>query len=418
MAGTASVEGLLRRCAPQALGAVARRHPDFAAAEDAVQEALLAAAQQWPGDGVPDNPVGWLVRVAVRRLADEIREVTARRRREEAAVARDQRPPDDVEQHDDTLTLMLMCCHPALSPSGAIPLTLRAVGGLTTREIAAAFLMPEASMAQRISRAKATLRACEVPFAMPAPDDVARRLALVRRVLYLLFNEGYATSAGPDLVRRDVTCEAIRLTRLLHAAVPDDAETTGLLALLLLTEARRAARSGPHGELIPLTDQDRSQWDRTLIIEGVRLATQALRAPGPAGEHTLQACIAVLHDQAPSFEATDWTHVLALYDRLHALTGSPVVALHRAVAVAMVHGPGRGLAALEGLAGPLGKSHRLPAVRAHLLELDGRPLDAVEAYRHAAAAATNLREREYLTLRAARLTDAGTAGVSAADELG
>ncbi|WP_258725756.1 RNA polymerase sigma factor [Cellulomonas sp. NS3] len=399
---TTDVEGLLRRCAPQALGAVARRHADFAAAEDAVQEALLAAAQQWPRDGVPDNAVGWLVRVAARRLADEHREVTARRRREEVAAARDQRPPDDVEQHDDTLTVMLLCCHPALTPAAAIPLTLRAVGGLTTREIAAAFLVPEATMAQRISRAKATLRASDVPFAMPAPDDVPRRLALVRHVLYLLFNEGYATSAGPDLLRVDVTGEAIRLTRLLHAAVPDDAEVTGLLALLLLTEARRPARSGPHGELVPLAEQDRSLWDRALVVEGVRLATDALRAGRP-GEHTLQACIAVLHDQAPSSGATDWPQVLALYDRLLALTGSPVVALHRAVAVAMVHGPARGLAALDGVAERLGSGHRLHAVRAHLLELDGRPRDAVDAYRHAAAAATNLREREYLTLRAARL---------------
>ena len=399
---SADVEGLLRRCAPQALGAVARRHPDFAAAEDAVQEALLAAAQQWPRDGVPDNPVAWLVRVAVRRLADEHREVTARRRREEVAAARDQRPPDDVEDHDDTLTVMLLCCHPALTPAAAIPLTLRAVGGLTTREIAAAFLVPEATMAQRISRAKATLRASDVPFAMPAPTDVPRRLALVRHVLYLLFNEGYATSAGPELVRVEVTGEAIRLTRMLRAAVPEDPEVTGLLALLLLTEARRPARSGPHGELVPLADQDRSLWERALIVEGVRLATDSLRAGHP-GEYTLQACIAVLHDQAPSTAATDWPQVLALYDRLHGLTGSPVVALHRAVAVAMVHGPSRGLAALDGRADRLGGGHRLHAVRAHLLQLDGRPRDAVGAYRLAAAAATNLREREYLMLQAARL---------------
>ena len=399
---SADVEGLLRRCAPQALGAVARRHPDFAAAEDAVQEALLAAAQQWPRDGVPDNPVAWLVRVAVRRLADEHREVTARRRREEVAAARDQRPPDDVEDHDDTLTVMLLCCHPALTPAAAIPLTLRAVGGLTTREIAAAFLVPEATMAQRISRAKATLRASDVPFAMPAPTDVPRRLALVRHVLYLLFNEGYATSAGPELVRVEVTGEAIRLTRMLRAAVPEDPEVTGLLALLLLTEARRPARSGPHGELVPLADQDRSLWERALIVEGVRLATDSLRAGHP-GEYTLQACIAVLHDQAPSTAATDWPQVLALYDRLHGLTGSPVVALHRAVAVAMVHGPSHGLAALDGLADRLGGGHRLHAVRAHLLQLDGRPRDAVGAYRLAAAAATNLREREYLMLQAARL---------------
>jgi RNA polymerase sigma factor (sigma-70 family) len=399
---TTDVEGLLRRCAPQALGAVARRHADFAAAEDAVQEALLAATQQWPLDGVPDNPVGWLVRVAARRLVDEQREVTARRRREEVAAARDQRLPDDVEQRDDTLTVMLLCCHPALTSTAAIPLVLRAVGGLTTREIAAAFLVREATMAQRISRAKATPRASDVPFAMPPPDDVPRRLALVRHVLYLLFNEGYATSAGPDLVRVDVTGEAIRLARMLHAAVPDDAEVTGLLALMLLTEARRPARSGPRGELVPLAEQDRSLWDRGLILEGVRLATDALHAGRP-GEHTLQACIAVLHDQAPSSGSTDWPQVLALYDRLLTLTGSPVVALHRAVAVAMVHGPAPGLAALDGLAERLPRGHRLHAVRAHLLELDGRPRDAVDAYRHAAAAATNLREREYLTLQAARL---------------
>lgn len=404
---TPDVEGLLRRCAPQALGAVARRHDDFAAAEDAVQEALLAAAQQWPRDGVPDNPVGWLVRVAVRRLADEHREVTARRRREEADFARDQRPPDDVEQHDDTLLLMLLCAHPALTPAAAIPLTLRAVGGLTTREIAAAFLVPEATMAQRISRAKAALRAADAPFARPPAEDLPRRLAAVRHVLYLMFNEGYATSAGPELLRVDVTREAVRLARMLHAAVPDDAETTGLLALLLLTDARRPARTGPVGELVPLAEQDRARWDRGAILEGVRLATAALGA-GRAGEYTLQACIAALHDQAPSFERTDWPQVLALYDRLLALTDNPVVALHRAVAVAMVHGPASGLAALDGLgeqlSGRFGAGHRLPAVRGHLLELDGRPRDAVAAYRQAAAAATNARERDYLTLRAARLT--------------
>ncbi|MBX9243314.1 RNA polymerase sigma factor [Actinotalea ferrariae] len=405
---TTDVEGLLRRCAPQALGAVARRHQDFAAAEDAVQESLLTAAQTWPRDGVPDNPVGWLVRVAVRRLADEHREVTARRRREEVAFARDQRPADDVESHDDTLLLMLLCAHPALTPGAAIPLTLRAVGGLTTREIAAAFLVPEATMAQRISRAKAALRDADAPFAMPPTEDLPRRLRAVRHVLYLMFNEGYATSAGPELLRVDVTGEAIRLARLLHAALPDDAETTGLLALLLLTEARRPARTGPHGELVPLAEQDRRLWDRALVLEGVRLATSALgagRAAGGhgAGEYTLQACIAAVHDQAPSSAATDWGQVLALYDRLHALTDNPVVALHRAVAVAMVHGPAHGLAALDGLGDRLGRGHRLPAVRAHLLELDGRPRDAVEAYRQAAAAATNLREREYLTMKAARL---------------
>ena len=402
MTQAADLGGVLRTCAPQALGAVARRHGDFAGAEDALQEALLAAARTWPEAGIPDNPVGWLVRVALRRLADEHREVTARRRREEAVALQDRRPAEGVEDRDDTLLLMLLCCHPALRPSAAIPLTLRAVGGLTTREIAAAVLVPEASMAQRISRAKATLRAADAPFSLPPPEDVPRRLDAVRHVLYLLLNEGHTTSAGPELLRVDLTQEALRLLRMLHAAVPDDAEVTGLLALALLTEARRPARTGAHGELVPLGEQDRALWDRDLVLEGVRLVTRALRA-GPAGEYTLQACIAALHDQAESSASTDWPQVLALYDRLLGLRPSAVVALNRAVALAMVDGPAHGLAALEGLDRPLGAGHRLHAVRAHLLELDGRPRDAVDAYRRAAGAATNLREREYLTMRAARL---------------
>jgi RNA polymerase sigma factor (sigma-70 family) len=384
------VESLLRELAPRALGAVVRRYGDFAEAEDAVQEALLAAAQEWPS-ALPASPLGWLVTVASRRLIDEIRKSDARRRREDTAALRDL--PADVPETDDVLVLLFLCFHDALSPRLAIPLTLRAVAGLTTREIAAAYLMPEASMAQRISRAKTALRGER--FALP--DDVSARVQSVLEVLYLLFNEGYASSSGPDLARVDLSGEAIRLTRLLHSQLPGHAEAAGLLALMLLTDARRPARTGSRGELIPLAEQDRTLWDRRRITEGMTLLTAALRRR-EVGEYQLLASIAGLHDQAGSHEQTQWADIASLYGLLERMTGNPVVTLNRAVAVAMVEGPQAGLKILDGLDLD---THRLHAVRAHLLETADDPAAAARAYRVAAARTTSVRERDYLTMRAA-----------------
>jgi RNA polymerase sigma factor (sigma-70 family) len=398
----AGTEGLLRELAPRVLGAVLRRYGHFADAEDAVQEALVAAATSWPAAGVPDNPLGWLIRVASRRMADRYRTDEARRRREDLAASWSITPPDPAPGHDDTLVLMFMCCHPSLTPASAIPLTLRAVGGLTTREIAAAFLVPEATMAQRISRAKAGLKASEEPFSLPSADERAERLRSVLHALYLLFNEGYATSSGPDLARTDLSGEAIRLARAVHAALPDDPEASGLLALMLLTDARRAARTTPDGELVPLAEQDRTRWDRRLIAEGVALITAALRR-GQMGEYQAQAAIAAVHDQAAGHAATAWPEILSLYGVLERMTGNPMVSLNRAVAAAMVHGPAAGLTLLEEVGGRLGDHHRLHSVRAHLLEMAGDTASAVAAYRAAASGTTNLRERDYLTTRAARL---------------
>jgi len=413
--GASATEDLLRELAPQVLGAVTRRSGDFAAAEDAVQEALLAAATRWPADGTPDNPLGWLIRVAARRLTDQYRSEDARRRREVLAAswslntAAGPVPGEADAARDDTLILMFMCCHPSLTPGSAIPLTLRAVGGLTTREIAAAFLVPEPTMAQRISRAKATLKASGEPFTLPPPDQRAGRLASVLHVLYLLFNEGYASSGGPDLARSDLSGEAIRLARGLRASLPGDPEVTGLLALMLLTDARRPARTGPGGELIPLAEQDRSGWDRPLITEGTTLITGALRH-GALGEYQLQAAIAAVHDQAPSHAGTDWAQILALYGLLERMTGNPMVTLNRAVAAAMVEGPAAGLALLDGVRGPLGGHHRFHAVRGHLLEIAGDGAGGAAEFRAAAAGTANLRERHYLTAKAASLAASGTAG--------
>jgi len=395
-------EGLLRELAPQVLGAVARRYGAFAAAEDATQEALLAAATGWPVDGVPDNPLGWLVRVASRRMADRYRSEKARRQREDLAASWSLTPPDPAPGRDDSLILMFLCCHPSLTPASAIPLTLRAVGGLTTREIAAAFLVPEATMAQRISRAKGKLKASAEPFSLPAPAERPERLRSVLHVLYLLFNEGYATSGGPDLARTDLSGEAIRLARGLRAALPDDPEVTALLALMLLTDARRPARTGPDGALVPLAEQDRSRWDRRLIVEGVALITEALRR-GPMGEYGAQAAIAAVHDRALRHADTNWSEILALYRVLERMTANPMVTLNRAVALAMVDGPVAGLAVLDGLEDRLGDHHRLHAVRAHLLELAGDTKAAVVEFRAAADRTANLRERNYLTTQAARL---------------
>jgi RNA polymerase sigma factor (sigma-70 family) len=398
-------EGLLRDLAPRALGAVVRRYGHFADAEDAVQEALLAAASAWPADGMPDDPLAWLIRVASRRMADTYRRDDARRRREELAASWSLTPPGPVPAHDDTLILMFMCCHPALTAASAIPLTLRAVGGLSTREIAAAFLVPEATMAQRISRAKARIKASEEPFRLPPPGTGGERMRSVLHVLYLIFNEGYTASSGPDLARTDLSGEAIRLARAVHAAVPADGEVTGLLALMLLTDARRPGRTGADGELVPLAEQDRARWDRALITEGVTLITEAL-SRGQVGEYQVQAAIAAVHDQAPSHAATDWPEILALYGLLERMTGNPMVTLNRAAAAAMAHGPGAGLALLDGLDGRLGDHHRLHSVRAHLLEQAGDTRAAIAEFQAAAASTTNVREQHYLTTKAARLSTA------------
>ena len=395
----ARVEDLLRPLAPQVLGALVRRYGHFDACEDAVQEGLLAASQQWPRDGVPDNPRGWLVTVASRRLTDQLRSDEARRRREDATA--EQVAPEALD-HDDTLTLLFLCCHPSLSAPSQLALTLRAVGGLTTGEIARAFLVPEATMGQRISRAKATIKAAGATFDLPA-EEQAERLRVVLQVLYLVFNEGYTTTSGPDLVRTDLTAEAVRLTREVHRLRPDDGEVAGLLALMLLTDARRAARTAPDGSLVPIDEQDRSRWDQSLIAEGVALVTDAL-ARTRLGPYQVQAAIAAVHDEAPSPEATDWEEVLALYGLLERLAPSPVVTLNRAVAVAEVHGSAAALDLLASLDDErITDHHRFHAVRAHLLERTGDVAGARAEYLQARAGTTNLPEQRYLTMRAARL---------------
>ncbi|NUS45435.1 MAG: RNA polymerase sigma factor [Mycobacteriaceae bacterium] len=397
----AGVEDLLRELAPQVLGVLARRYGNFDAAEDAVQEALIAAAQQWPDEGLPDYPRAWLIRVGARRLTDAARSEAARRNREAVAFQQDL-PDSEAADHDDTLQMFFLCCHPVLSPSSAIALTLRAVGGLSTEAIAAAFLVPEATMAQRISRAKQRLKNAGLPISMPHDLELRMRLGSVLRVLYLIFNEGYTATAGSELHRTDLSGEAIRLARTLRLLRPDDSEVTGLLALMLLTDARRPARTGPSGELIPMTEQDRTAWNRDLILEGTTLTTRTL-AGGLRGPYQIQAAIAVLHSQAASAETTDWPRILALYDRLASLSANPVVSLNRAVAVAMVHGPAAGLADLADLDAELADSHRLHAVRAHLYEMAGDPVQAVAHYIAAAHRTTSVPEHHYLTLRAARL---------------
>jgi RNA polymerase sigma factor (sigma-70 family) len=396
------VERLLRGLTPHVVGHVARRYGSFDDAEDAVQEALVAAAMQWPGEGLPEDPRGWLIAVATRRMNDRLRSDSARRRREELAVLREPAPPSPVTDVDDSLALLFLCCHPALTPATAIPLTLRACGGLTTAEIARAFLVPEGTMAQRISRAKQRIKASGVPFAMPAGEEWADRLRSVLHVLYLIFTEGYAASTGPEVARSELSAEAIRLTRLLHASLPDDPEVAGLLALMLLNEARRPARTGPRGELVPLDEQDRSRWDSALIAEGVALLTEALPS-GAVGEYQLQAAIAAVHDEATTAADTDWPQILALYGLLERMTDNPVVALNRAVALAMVDGPSAGLATLNGLEDRLSGHHRLDAVRGHLLEMSGEHEAAITHYRAAAGRTTSMAERDYLTARAARL---------------
>lgn len=416
-------ESLLRTLAPQVLGVLARRTGDFPAAEDAVQEALILASEHWAADhwprgGVPDNPRGWLIQTAHRRWLDQVRSESARRQREATAALLEPPPPDgpgpgedpdeDTVQHeDDELALVFLCCHPALSPASAIPLTLRAVGGLTTAEIAAAFLVPEATMAQRITRAKQRIKATGATFRLPPPGERTELLRSVRHVLYLMFNEGYTASSGPVLNRADLSDEAIRLARLLHrvaqgGAVPDDAETEGLLALMLLTDARRPARTAAHGRSVPLEEQDRAKWDFQRIAEGKALLAAAI-ARRSVGEYQLQAAIAALHDEAATAEATDWPQILALYSLLERMTGNPVVTLNRAVATAMVHGPAAGLSALESAEPALKGHHHVDVVRAYLLELSGDRAAAAACYAAAAARATSVPERDHLTKKAAEL---------------
>ena len=406
------VEDLLRQFAPQVLGSLVRRYGHFDLAEDAVQEALLAAALQWPEQGIPENPRGWLITVAVRRLTDELRSDEARRRREERAAAELPRehvePPPDPEQvpagEDDTLTLFFLCAHPALSPASQLALTLRAVGGLATAEIARAFLVPDATIAQRISRAKQQIKASRIPFKLPAESERAERLTVVLHVLYLIFNEGYTASSGPDLQRGELTSEAIRLAREVRRLLPDDGEVAGLLALMLLTDARRAARTRADGSLVPLAEQDRERWNGSYIEEGVALVTDAL-ARSPLGPYQLQAAIAAVHDEAAQAADTDWPQILVLYELLERISPNPMVTLNHAVAVAMVKGPQAGLELLGPLDDDrrLAEHHRLDAVRAHLLEMAGDRAAARSSYRRAARRTTSLAERGYLEARANRL---------------
>jgi RNA polymerase sigma factor (sigma-70 family) len=394
-----SVEGLLRELAPQALGAVVRRYGHFDTAEDAVQEALIAAATQWPRDGVPDHPRGWLIAVAARRLTDLLRAEQARQRREDTWTLA---PAAHSEDADDTLILLFMCCHPALPAAQQIALTLRSVAGLTTQEIARAFLVPEPTMGQRISRAKQRVKASGVPFRMPA--DHEERLAAVLRVLYLIFTEGYASTAGPSIYRTELSREAVRLTRIVRRLMPRHGEVAGLLALMLLTDARRDARVSQDGALIPLADQDRSRWDAALIEEGVALITAALPV-GPSGPYQLQAAIAAVHDEAGTAADTDWPQIVALYEVLLSMTDSPMAALNHAVAVAMATGPAPALTLVDGLATDkrLADHHRLHSVRAHLLEMTGDIDGALTAYRLAAGRTQSLQEQRYLTAKASAL---------------
>ncbi|MDZ5444341.1 DUF6596 domain-containing protein [Micromonospora sp. 4G57] len=406
-----TVEDLLRSLAPQVLAVLVGRHGQFYACEDAVQEALLAAAVQWPEQGVPEHPCSWLVTVASRRLTDEWRSERARRDREVAVALREPgyaavAPPADEEPPagDDTLKLLFLCCHPALTVPAQVALTLRAVGGLSTAQIARAYLVPEATMSQRIRRAKQRIEATGARFVLPSAADRDARLGAVLHVLYLVFNEGYTASSGPDLHRAELTGEAIRLTRELRRLLSDDGEVTGLLALMLLTDAHRAARTGPGGELVPLAEQDRSRWDRAAIAEGVALVTEALTW-SPPGPYQVQAAIAAVHAEAPSAAETDWRQIVALYRLLARIAPNPMVTLNQAAAVAMVDGPRAGLALLAPLDADerTAGHHRLAAVRAHLLELASEATAARAAYLAAARGTTSLPERRYLEVRAARL---------------
>ena len=398
------IEDLLRELAPQVLGTLVRRHGQFDTCEDAVQEALLAASMQWAEAGIPVSPRSWLVTVASRRLVDAWRSESARHRREQTAAALELPGQGQASNQDDTLTLLFLCCHPSLSVPSQLALTLRVVGGLTTAEIASAFLVPEATMAQRISRAKQSIKSAGLRFDLPPEPERAERLRVVLHVLYLVFNEGYTTSSGPALHRADLTTEALRLARMLSQLMPDEGEVVGLLALMLLTDARRAARTTADGSLVPLAEQQRDLWNADQVAEGIALVARTLGAV-PIGPYQVQAAIAAVHDEAPSAEDTDWPQILALYQVLERVSPGPVVTLNRAVAVAMVHGPRAGLALLGTLDGDerMAHTHRLEGVRGHLLELAGDTAAARECYQRAARMTASAPEQRYLALRAAKL---------------
>ncbi|MGI5205157.1 RNA polymerase sigma factor [Spirillospora sp. CA-108201] len=409
------VEHLLRTEAPQVLGALVRRFGRFDVAEDAVQEALLAAGRDWPVRGVPADPRSWLIRIGYRRMVDLLRSDQARRRREYEAGMAEQAMGDPArhagppQEADDSLTLLMLCCHPALSTTSQVALTLRAVGGLTTAEIAHAHGTSEATMGTRISRAKQRLARAGARFTPPAAADRDARTAAVMQVLYLIFNEGYTATAGRELARVDLTGEAIRLTRMLHASLPDDAEATGLLALMLLTDSRRRARTGADRELVPLDEQDRARWDPALIREGTELIDGVWNR-GAAGPYRLQAAVASVHAAAASPEETDWPQIAMLYLWLERLTPTAPVRLSRVVAVARAYGPVRGLALLDDLNGrhhldrdPLTRQ-RERAVRAHLLQMTGDTASAAALYRQAAELTGNEVEQRYLLGKADRLT--------------
>lgn len=406
-----AVEDQLRALAPRVLGVLVRRYGQFTACEDATQEALIAAAGQWPVDGLPESPQAWLVTVAQRRLIDQFRAESARREREELVALEGETDPvaaadagTSGEEEDDTLTLLFLCCHPALSAGSQLALTLRAVGGLSTAQIAAAFLVPEATMAQRISRAKASIKSGGAAFVLPDGPERTERLRVVLHVLYLMFTEGHVATSGADLQRAELTAEAIRLARAVHALLPGDGEVSGLLALLLLTDARRAARASVDGALVPLAEQDRTRWDGARIAEGVALIEAALQGPG-LGPYQLQAAIAAVHAEARTADETDWPQILALYELLERVAPNPMFTLNRAVAVAMVNGAAAGLALVATLDADarVAGHHRVASVRAHLLELAGDGTRARAAYLAAARGTTSLPEQRYLQARAARL---------------
>ncbi len=394
------IEPLLRELTPRVLSALVRRYGDLALCEDAVQEALLAAALQWPRDGTPANPTGWLITAASRRRIELWRSDSARLRRERSVALLAPTDSSSAPAEDDTLTLFLLCAHPSLSRAAQVALTLRAVGGLTTAEIARAYLLPEATVAQRISRAKQRIRASGADFRMPPAAELPARISTLLEVLYMIFNEGHTASSGASLTRVDLTREAIRLTRQVHAQRPGDGEVTGLLALMLMTDARRPARTNETGDLVPLSDQDRRKWDAGGIAEGIALITDALETAA-VGPYQLQAAIAAVHSEATTAAATDWPQILALYDLLMTIAPGPIVALSRSVAVAMVLGPAAGLADLDAveLTSPPG-NHRADAVRAHLMELSGDSEGARRLYSRAARRTLNLPEQHYLEGRA------------------
>jgi RNA polymerase sigma factor (sigma-70 family) len=402
-------DALLREWTPRLLAQLVRRFGDFALAEDAAQEAIIAAASQWPLEGRPDHPEAWLTRVATRRMIDHIRSDIARRRREtetvqDEAIAHKTSDREPGSQHDDTLDLLIMCCHPVLTPPSAMALTLRALCGLTTAEIAKAFFVPESTMAQRISRAKQTIKSQGAVFETPSPVTRAERMNTVLHVLYLMFNEGYVATGGHQAQRPDLTNEAIRLMREVRAHAPENTEAAGLLALMLLTDARRPARVDASGALVPLQVQDRLIWDQALIKEGVRLISDTL-PKGRVGPYQIMAAIAAVHDEARRAEDTDWAQIIALYEVLKQMTDNPMVVLNQAVAVAMVSGPRAGLSLLEPLADDprLTQQHRLDAVRAHLFEQVGDGHSAIEHYRRAAKRTGSIPERDFLLKSAARL---------------